>query len=198
MYIDFAYTYATSVTSKLVAIDAINNITRTSGYLVINASRSLPLLSVPVPLTAYLKDVKPSGTAGGTATAGSYQTRTLNTVEGDSSIVSLSANQFTLGPGVYEIEASAPAYYCSRHKIKLRNITDSSDALIGGVALTENTTAAGSTSDSIIRGRITLTSPKTFEIQHRVQTTRATNGFGDNTSFGDSEVYTQVKITKKA
>jgi hypothetical protein len=150
-----------------------------------------------IPRIATLSDVKASGTAGGTATAGSYQTRTLNTIDDPTGIVtSLSSNQFTLAAGEYYIEASAPAYYCSRHKIKLRNITDSSDALIGGVALTENTTAAGSTSDSIIRGRITLTSPKTFEIQHRVQTTRASNGFGDNTSFGDSEVYSVCKITK--
>src|SRR5690606_21247003 len=53
---------------------------------------------------AYLKDVKPSGTAGGTFTSGSWQTRDLNTIEGDSSFVSLASNQFTLQPGTYHIE----------------------------------------------------------------------------------------------
>ena len=60
------------------------------------------------PRIAYLKDVKAANTAGGTFTSGAFQTRTLNTVEGDASIVSLAANQFTLQAGTYHIEGVAP------------------------------------------------------------------------------------------
>lgn len=169
--------------------------TQTNGYLTINASKALPLLAVPVPQVAYLKDVKPSGTGGGTFTAGSWQTRTLNTVEGDSSIVSLNANQFTLGPGKYEIEATAPAYNVNFHKAKIRNITDSTDSIIGMSQYVAN--GAADTGESFISGVINITSSKTFELQHRCSTT-ATDGFGRAVTFGDNEVYTQLKIVKKA
>jgi C1q domain len=144
---------------------------------------------------AYLKDVKSSGTTGGGFTSGSYQTRVLNTTEGDSSFVSLSANQFTLQPGTYQIEASVPAYFVNFHKAKLRNITDSTDAIIGSSEYTENSAGAGNTR-SFISGTISISSAKTFEIQHRCGTTNASNGFGVASTFGDNEVYTQVKIEK--
>lgn len=167
-----------------------------NGYLTINAGRTLPLLAVPVPLVAYLKDVKPSGTAGGTFTAGAWQTRTLNTVEGDGSIVSLSASQFTLGPGKYEIEASAPGNYVGVHKLKLRNITDSSDSIIGTSELQQANTAGADQNISLLIGTLNIASPKVFELQHMCGLTRTTDGFGSSAGFGVSEVYTQLKISK--
>ena len=44
------------------------------------------LAAVPVERVAYIKDVKAHNTPGGTATLGSYETRDLNTVEGDTDI----------------------------------------------------------------------------------------------------------------
>jgi hypothetical protein len=143
---------------------------------------------------AYVKDVKASGTDGGTATSGSYQTRTLNTLEGDSSFVSLSSNQFTLQPGTYQIEASAPTRQVQDNRIKLRNITDSSDTIIG-----QNSRVASSVQDGVnasLTGTFAITSAKVFEIQHRVSSTTATIGYGGACSFGDSEIYTTVKIEK--
>jgi len=82
----------------------------------------------------------------------------------------------------------------------LRNVTDSTDAIVGQ-SMYIRTAAGGDnsaqvTTQSIGRGTITISSPKTFEIQHRVGFTAATNGYGTNGSFGDSEIYTQVQITK--
>lgn len=167
-----------------------------NGYLTINAGRTLPLLAVPVPLVAYLKDVKPSGTAGGTFTAGAWQTRTLNTVEGDGSIVSLNANTFTLGPGKYEIEVEAPGHYVGVHKCVLYSVTDTGDALIGSSERSQSQNTAVSTK-SKIAGTLNLTNNKTFEIRHRCSNTVASNGFGEASNFGVSEVYTQVKIVRK-
>lgn len=144
--------------------------------------------------TAILKDIKTSGTAGGTFTSGAWQTRTLNTLEGDNSFVSLSSNQFTLSPGTYEIEAIAPGFVVGSHTAKLRNITDSSDTLIGSSMSAQTSYNGNNTSN--IYGVITITGSKTFEIQHRCQTTFGTSGFGTSSSFGVSEVYTQVKITR--
>ena len=151
-----------------------------------------------LPKTAYITDVKVSGAQGGTATADcTYATRDLNTLIGDIEFISLSSNQFTLDAGTYEIEASAPARgVVNNHKIRLRNTSDCTTDILGTTSLT-----GASTSDmgiSILKGQITITSSKTFEIQHRVATTNADDGFGIGAGFGDSEVFTSVKITKIA
>lgn len=148
------------------------------------------------PKVAFIKDVKPSGTAGGTFTAGAWQTRTLNTVSGDSEIVSLSSNQFTLQPGKYLIEAIVPAYKVNVHKAKL--VSDPSgtplDEIIGSNEQIDS--AVNIISQSKIIGTLTVSESKVFEIQHRCSTTGTTTGFGNASSFGVDEIYTIVKITK--
>lgn len=158
---------------------------------------------VHVNTVAFIKDVKTSGTAGGTLTGGVYQTRTLNTLEDPSGVVtSLVANQFTLGAGIYEIDFSAPAYSGTNnllqlHKVKIQNITDAVAAILGSSEYNERIAGGGvATNRSGGKGKITITSTKTFELQHRCATTMTTTGAGVNTSFGDDEVYAIVKITK--
>lgn len=153
-----------------------------------------PNASLNIPKVAYLKDVKASGTAGGTFTSGAYQTRTLNDEVDPFGIVTLSANQFTLQAGTYEIEASALVGLVNGHKLKIRNITDSSDTIIGLSNITSSTD--GSSDVAELSGTFSISSTKTFELQHRCQTTKATDGFGAAVTFGDSEVFAQVKITR--
>lgn len=143
-------------------------------------------------------DQKTPGTPGGTFTQAAWQTRTLNTTIGSNTITgsSLLNNQFTLPSGTYRINVSAPAYTVNRHKAKLRNITDSSDTLIGTSEYNAPSTGTVVTS-SLIKGIFTITSSKVFEIQHQCQTTSgATNGFGVESNFGVVEIYTQVEIWK--
>lgn len=144
--------------------------------------------------TCYIKDVKANGTNGGTATSGSWERRDLNTVSGSCSFVSLSSNQVTLSSGTYRVRASAPALGVGQNKIKLRNTTDSTDTLIGTQEYADNTNLG--TSRSVITGRFSISSSKTYEIQHRVATTKATNGYGNNSNFGVDEIFTEVEITK--
>lgn len=181
-------------TNTLHRLAGYNGSDNTSGYLTINAGKTLPLLAIPTPKVAYLKDVKPSGTGGGTFTAGAWRTRTLNTIEGDGSFVSLNANQWTLPAGKYEIEASAIASKVDLHQIKIRNITDSTDAIFGITSFAQDTQDAVTTSS--LTGIVNLTSSKVFELQHRCSTTKATDGFGVPASFGSSEVYAMLKIKK--
>lgn len=143
---------------------------------------------------AILRDEKTANTGGGTFTSGAWRTRDLNTEFYDSAgIVSLSSNQFTLEPGTYLIEARAPAYFCQRHKAKLRNVTDSSDAIIGSSAYAD-ATSDGAETDSIVRGVVTITSAKTFELQHQCSATSSGNGFGVPTNVSVTEVYSEVRI----
>ena len=80
------------------------------------------------------------------------------------------------------------------------NITDSTDDIIGTSAFALNASIGdGSGTDvtySNVKGTITITSPKAFEIQHRSQVTYGSSGFGVSSDFSIAEVYTQVKITK--
>ncbi len=144
---------------------------------------------------AYLKDVKPSNSYGGTFTAGSWQTRTLNTTEGDIGIVTLASNQFTLATGTYDIYATAPAFKVYANKIRIWNVTDSTEAILGGHSRADN--GENSPTNAALVGQISITSSKTFILQHRCATTVGTSGFGTPCGFsGVNEVYAQVKITK--
>lgn len=147
-----------------------------------------------LPQTAYMQDEKSSGTSGGTFTSGAWQTRDLNVLTGDSYFVSLSSNQFTLIPGVYHIEAVAPAFRCGGHTSKLRNITDSTDEIIGSAHDSQN--GSDGSNSSHLAGKLSIESSKTYELQHRCGTTEVGDGFGNANSFGVVEVYAQVKITK--
>lgn len=145
----------------------------------------------------HVRDEKASGTSGGSATSGSYQTRTLNTVKtNEISGASLSSNQIVLPSGTYFVNGFVASFYVDKHKSKLRNITDSTDTLIGQVIRSDSGFYSGGA--SIIIGRFTISAQKTFEIQTRVQTTRATDAYGEATGFGDAEVYIDVQIWKVA
>jgi len=148
------------------------------------------------PKVAYIKDLKSSGTNGGTFTSGAWQTRDLNTLEGDETFISLSSNAFTLQPGKYEIDADACAYFVAQHKAKLRNTSDSSDVIIGSAEYTSNGASDTPHSTSKVKGIFSISSAKTFELQHRCTKTQASNGFGGSASYSVDELYTQIKITK--
>lgn len=153
------------------------------------------ITATPVQKVAYLKDEKSAGSNGGTFTAGE-QTRVLNVVSGDTSIVSLSANQFTLGKGKYIIEGTAPAFRVNAHALTLYNITTSSNLAIGSIHYTNSSNSYAS-NDSSVYAEVTITTSTVFELRHNGQTTFASQGFGVGTAFGsDVNVFAQVKITK--
>jgi hypothetical protein len=148
------------------------------------------------PKVAFLKDVEPNNVDGGVVTVGNI-TRVLNTIEGDNTVLTLNSNQFTLGPGEYLIEASAPAYAVNYHKIRLYNLTNSSVAAVGS---SETNLSGGETQTrSFLITKLILSTSTTYSIQHSCNGTSGGSamGFGAAThSSLDVEVYTQVKITK--
>jgi len=148
------------------------------------------------PTTAIFNETQASGTEGGTFTAGSYVKRVLNTtVKNDIAGCSLASSVITLPAGTYQVFASANAFAVDRQKLKLRNTTDSTDTQIG---TSNQVQAANVTLSTIVQGLFTITASKNFEVQHRCETTRATDGLGRATSFGDDEVYCTITITKVA
>jgi hypothetical protein len=133
---------------------------------------------------SLFRDEKPQGTDGGSNNNGMWDTRDLNTKivdVGDN--VTLSANQFTLEPGVYEIDARAPANQMNQHRIRLRNITDGV-TVIGGQNSAISNALGGPITHAFLRGRFIITTSKTFD-------------FGRNMNVaGANEVYTEVQLYK--
>jgi hypothetical protein len=145
----------------------------------------------------HVRDEKSNGTNAGTFTSGSFQTRTLNTVmTNEISGASLSSNQIILPSGTYYIDGIAPVYAVENHKLKLRNITDSSDVLIGISNYASSSGFVGN--NAHLTGRFTIASQKTFEIQHRSSSTTNSNGFGTSASMSVIEVYADIQIWKVA
>ena len=143
----------------------------------------------------HIRDEKSNGTAGGSSSAGSWQTRTLNTVKtNEITSASLSSNQVSLPSGTYYIMAKGLHFDGDRHKIKLRNITDSSDEIIGSSEYAED--SSNGTTSSYLNGRFTIGGTKVFEIQHRCEV--GGGSFGVQSSFGVIEVYADVQIWKVA
>ena len=145
---------------------------------------------------AIIADQKSDGTNGGTFTTGAYRTRDLNTEVADADgIVSISSNQFTLQAGTYLIHARMPYMMVGFAKMKLYNVTDSSDTAMSDSGYSSTGVSANFYID--LKTRVTIASAKAFEIQMAGQVTRADYGLGYGSSFG-TEVYTTVVIYKEA
>lgn len=146
---------------------------------------------------ATFADQKTSGTNGGTFTSGAWQTRTLNTtVYNGITSASLSSNQISLPAGTYNVIAFAPVgNTVESHQARLQNITDATTTLTGTSIQASGAASAIPMNQSVVMGVFTISGTKTFELQHRCNTTRTTTGLGQASSF-DTEVYAQITITK--
>lgn len=143
-----------------------------------------------------LRDEKAQNTAGGTATAGSWYTRTINTVVRNVLAgASLSANEFTLQAGTYRVTASAPAAQCNSHQVRLYNVTDAAIVAKGEGSSEQIDSAATAQTRSHLDVVLTITAAKVFRLEQQVETTRATDGQGLPANF-TTEVYAVVSVWK--
>lgn len=151
---------------------------------------------IAAPPMMILADEKANGTAGGTCTAGSWFTRTLNTVwENSITGASLSSDQFTLPAGKYLIRGRSPGVATNRLQARLYNVTDAAVSRYGSNGYGSQT-APNTQTESVIAAIVTIAASKAFRIEHQCNTTKATNGLGLEGSFGGVEIYTTVEITK--
>lgn len=151
------------------------------------------LLAFPRNRTAFIKDVKAANTNGGDSLSDDILTRDLNTLEGDITFVSLSANQFTVQVGCYVIQAKAPAHKTGNHKLRLFNFTTSTFIIEGAGA----TAGAGEvmTNWSHLEGGFCVTIVTVFELRHYTFSIQSPDGLGRAINQG-SEVYSQIILTK--
>ena len=142
-----------------------------------------------------ITDEKTTGTNGGTFTSGAWQTRDLNKLvkpSGTGSDVTISSNQITITSGTYYVWAHGEADDVKENQVRFRNVTDGSTAIVG------HSSNADKGIGSFLAGIITPASTKTYELQHRCDTTRSNTGFGVANGFGEVEVYSTVVIIKLA
>jgi len=148
------------------------------------------VLAVPI----LISDEKTQNTNGGTATVGSWQKRALNTVvDPESILISLTSDEFTLPPGLWLIEWSAPAYIVNGHQSRLYSVSEAGVVKYGS---SEKSGAAG-VSVTRSQGRAIQNNAvnTTYRIEHRVASTVTNQGYGIPFNQG-TEVYTQVKCSK--
>lgn len=145
---------------------------------------------------AHFRDVKSSGTVGGTLTAGAWNTRTINTSEtNDISGASLAANQITLPAGTYFISAAAVAHDVGKHRLRLYDVTNNAVLLQGFNA--QSGTINDLTSIAEVKGIFTFTSSRVIRLEHYITTSSSTRDAGDPSSLaGISEVYSDIVIWK--
>lgn len=142
-----------------------------------------------------VREEQASATDAGTFTSGAWRTRALNTETIDTGAYAVvAASQVTLLAGTYRFRAKAGAYQVGNHKTKLRNVTDAIDYL-GSNA--RSAAADDCITYSEVEGRFTIASAKVFELQHQCQATKATNGLGLASSFGQ-EVYATLELWREA
>lgn len=144
---------------------------------------------------ALFQDQKAIGTNGGTATAGAWRVRTLNTtqtLEGTS--FSRSGNQITISAGTYQLISYVPIYRTNQAKARWRNITDGTTILYGTSVYSGSFTVVQTY--SLITGFFQLASTKTFEVQYRCNRNQANTGLGIASNFDEPEIYTTVTIHK--
>lgn len=144
---------------------------------------------------------KAAGVAAGASVAGTLSVRALNTVRSNTiQGASLSSSQLTLPAGTYRISASSPANGVNLHALRLYNVSDSANAILG---TSENTTSFAATpgettvTRSFVQGRLVLTAQKIFELRHYCQET-VSSGLGSPANAGGNEVYAMIEIVRES
>lgn len=146
----------------------------------------------------HVRDEKPSGTSGGVNFQGD-QRRTLNTVVvNEITGASLATNIITLPAGTYDVIGSAPGGYINHHRCYLRAVASGTTLLLGSSEWTSNTGSGygGSTTRTLIHGRIVLTEATEVDFMHFTGGTAYPHGMGFPSTSGKIEVYAELQIRK--
>lgn len=145
----------------------------------------------------------PTGTAGGTLNANTWNVRPLNSTGGgnlDGVYTSLAANTITFAPGTYAITGRAVSWNVARNQLRLRNTTSNS-TIMNGIVVQAGTGVGGvglSQTTAEVSAITTFAATATIQLQHNCSLTGATNGMGSTGGFAgrEREVYAVVSILK--
>ena len=144
-----------------------------------------------------------AGSEGGTATSGSFSTRTLNTtIVNTITGASLASNVITLPAGNYIVEATGCFQGAiQRAKHRFYNTTDSATVAtsLNAEGVTSATAANQNGFIQNLVGYFEITGSKDFAFQYAVSSTDSTDGLGGAANLHSAlEVYAVVKLQKVA
>lgn len=183
-------------TGDIITVDQQGPVNITGGqhcYLSINRVGAFGTQNAPQQV-AMFKLLRPSGTPEPSPnTPSTWSTRTINTVHNAQIWASLSSNQIILQPGVYKIDARVSQATLAFNRIRWRNITDSSTAVLG---MNSYDVPGSFAFDVTLKGCFTITAAKTFELQHWFSTANTNNGWGVFLNDGEQENYLDLEIIK--
>jgi hypothetical protein len=153
---------------------------------------------------AIIIDQKAINVPGGNSIPGVWTQRDLQTVQNDpaglvaAGLLTLAANRFTLAPGTWLIEATAPAQ-ASPHRARLYNVTTAAVQVYGTSenSIDSTTIADICQTQSFISTIVTIAVATQYEIDTQVGTNaNGTQTLGATTNMGTNEIYTRVKLQK--
>ena len=152
----------------------------------INNDVVLPDVVLPAGVStgiAILTEEYASGTYGTAITTGDFRKRNLNTIRynGQSVVTSLSSGQFALPAGDYYFNSIVHNYGTREIASRIYNITDSTEVARGLVGFSYQ-----SEGQSDLIGAVSISSPKTFELQNRIYQTNSSMTNGTYWSVGTS------------
>jgi len=148
-----------------------------------------------------IREERADGTAGGTATAGSWQSRGMVLTEflDPGNHASVSGAEFTLAAGTYDIRTRCPFFFTGGTRTRLYNTTD---AVAVASSLSETLSSGASqtyVSHNYVEAafRMTIAAAKTFRIEYYCQASRVTDGLGwhDSNTLG-VEIYATIDALK--
>jgi len=157
---------------------------------------NLLVQSGSTPSVARVYDSKATTVDGGGSTGATWVQRDLNAEQDPDNIVTIAANRFTPTAGTYLVFAFAPSYEALTHKIRLVNHTDSDTVVIQGQSTSGLGSGSGFGTAAFLVGLITANGTDEYQIEHYVDTTIATNGFGLAVDDGTEENFAQVLLVQ--
>lgn len=140
---------------------------------------------------ATLQDQKATGVDGGASVAGAWTTRTLNTVHSDpyGVVTSLSANQFTVPAGEYQIRVISPFHSTLGTRTRIWDVTN--DVLVG---YSVSTYVYNQTNVYLYQTEhIQPHKATTYRLDYYTEQAKP-DGLGVATDTGDIEVYTVLDV----
>ena len=153
---------------------------------------------------AYLQDQRTYDQAADTMGAGGFNNMHVNTIKGESWFVTLGTGttgvngtneDFTLEAGTYKITAYQPSYQCNSCKLRLYNVTDSTNGDVGVINYT--TASTNGFAPAILQELITITKSTTYRLQFWA-VSGGMNGGGASWigSGSGNNVTTQITVEK--
>ena len=168
------------------------------------AIKELDITNTGKTKVCLIEDVKDpvaqGGDATGTNVGGSWMTRDLNTINDDGNIgITIANNRISLPAGTYRVKWNAPAFSVNDHQTRLAysvnnsNFTNTLTTVPGSSEWSPPDNYSWQTRSF---GETIVTASETtfLEIQHRVHTSRNTDGLGIGSWTGENGIFTQVII----